>query len=223
MTQQLNYSISYILGAIIGDGYLYHHPDPARGAYIIRLRVTRKAFADEFQKQLEKITGKILRVVPYIAKIKGQSIQAYRVNCWSKYWLMYFQFLSRHLHQFITDTRPDILKGFVRGYIDAEGCIAKESRSLGIQIASTNSYHIKCVKKVLTKLDYNVNGIYQSQTRSGRSLFTIVLKGIYFVRKYAQEIGFADPTKQIQAYSRNYKTAWSKDRSLRRFGIDSTL
>lgn len=223
MTQQLNYSVSYILGAIIGDGYLYHHPDPARGAYIIRLRVTQKAFADEFQKQLEKITGKTLRVIPYIAKIKGQSIQAYRVNCWSKYWLMYFQFLSRHLHQLITDTRPDILKGFVRGYIDAEGCIAKESRSLGIQLASTNSYHIECVKEALIKLGYNVNGIYQSQARSGRSLSIIVLKGIYFVHKYADEIGFTDPMKQIRAFSQNYKTTWSEERSLRRFGIGSTL
>jgi len=223
MTQQLNYSVSYILGAIIGDGYLYHHPDPARGAYIIRLRVTSKAFADEFQKRLEEITGKILRVIPYIAKIKRQSIQAYYVNCWSKYWLMYFQFLSEHLHQIITDAKPDILRGFVRGYIDAEGCIARGSRSVGIQIASTNSYHITCAKEALMKLGYNVNGIYQSQTKSGRPLSIIILKGIYFVHKYAREIGFADPMKQIRACSQNYKTAWSEKRSLRRFGIGSTL
>lgn len=218
-----DYNIGYILGTITGDGYLYHHPDSSRGAYIIRLRVTSEAFAKEFRNRLAKITEKNLRVIPYIRLVKEKRIQLYRVNCWSKSWLKYFRFLSRYLDRFLARAKPEVLKGFVRGYVDAEGCLRsnKQYGGYAIVLASTKKLDIKCTKIALINLGFWVKGLYQYRTQHGSPLFIIMLSGIYLINKYAREIGFTDSAKQTRAMNLDYKTESLKRRSLRRFKVGS--
>jgi len=211
-------NVGYTLGAIIGDGNFYQNS--IRGTNVIRLRVTSREFADEFREQLSEITKKDLKVVPYKQIIKGKEIQVYRVCCWSKPWIKYFRCLIRHLEQFLTKARSDILKSFVRGYVDAEGCVTGGNRgSYGICIGSTEKLHIKCAKIVLERLRFRVNGIYEYRTRRNRPLFIIVISGIYFVHRYAKEIGFINSSKQLKALSFEYKTDWLRKRSMRKFSI----
>jgi len=208
----------YVLGVILGDGYLYSHPDISRGAYIIRLRVTSRAFAEEFRGKLEKVTNKPLKVVPYTAKIKDKILNLYKVNCYSKFWIEYFRALIQHLEKFIADSNLDTLKGFVRGYIDSEGCVSIEPVSIGIVTKGINKSYMDSFAKALGRLGFHINR-YSQYTKKGTPLYEVTIKGIYFVRKYATEIGFIDIKKQVKALSKDYKTEWSRERSMRRFGI----
>lgn len=200
-------NVAYCLGVIIGDGYLYKHPDPNRGQYITRLRVTSEEFAEEFAGKLSKIAKKHILVKKYRQIIKEKKITCYEVNCHGKYLVEYFERLILNLEIIVEKFNEDNLKYFIKGYIDAEGTVNITRNRISIR--STNKKHIDTLKLGLQKLCYNIReGTYK--TSLGKPLYSIDISGLYFIHRYCNEIGFTISAKQKKGLSKQYKEKFTE-------------
>jgi len=124
--------LSYCLGAIKGDGYIYIAPKFRE--YKIRLRVTNRKFAQRFFNSLRAIglNPWFKNIVPQQA---GWQPQFGVFACSKSFCLWYRNLTTSALSNFI-DHNEENIKQFVAGFFDAEGCIHR-----GIRKRYYKGYH----------------------------------------------------------------------------------
>ncbi len=127
------YAAGYVVGTILGDGFLYKRTQNGSVGYGLRLEVTSKVFADEFAKQLSvccpdqtpwrgyrKVFGK---GCPKIKMPAGES-ERHIVLIGSREWYEKLTPL-KHGRNFslIRLKGSEFRQGFVQGMIDSEGYV----------------------------------------------------------------------------------------------------
>lgn len=203
---KLNSDVAYIVGALLGDGCLIENINQ------IQLRVTSESFANEVKKRLNKITEIDYKVtksnVKKRWKDKTYHSTFYNVRCGRKGWFEYFKVLTKK-PEILLSKDIVILKSFIKGYIDAEGCANIKGRC--ISVGNTNKNHINLLEKMLQRLEFKTNRTI-GRTTSGKPYYHLNIHGIFFIQKYVKEIGFSEPTKQEKASSMKYKIKrWTEE------------
>jgi len=159
MELEYTFPLGFVLGTIMGDGSVYKEADQRCN---IELRVTNRCFAEKFQRNLKKITGKKACSFETDTKseIKGRKYitHLYCVVLTSRLWYLILTELKGHI---ITYDGYNILfmKGFVQGFYDSEGCYTTHGGTRKkIAISNNSKSLLLLVKRMLEKL--GINNVY---------------------------------------------------------------
>lgn len=207
--------LAYCLGALVGDGYL--QVDAAKYAYIIRLVVKDRDFAQYFAQQLEQATNLQTNTCNAIRSGRYVEVQAY-----SKKWLFLFRRAIATLPDILDQIPDDALRAYLRGYFDAEGSVSDAS-GLRLTAQSTNIEYVSVVYTALLRLGYHpqLNTHPHKLTKSGLVHY-VSLSGIDQVKRYYEEIGITIQRKAQIVVAKDYaseahrqKTAdWRKKQAI---------
>lgn len=125
-------ALSYVLGAILGDGCVYRRK---KGNYTIRLQVCDKVFAKKFSDAVKLIGFKPGKLIQEKAKEKG----------WRDKWLSYFYsdaFGNWYTSMTLNDRIELGMKfpdAFVRGFYESEGTLVRHHGRLELHIYDTHA------------------------------------------------------------------------------------
>lgn len=187
---------AYCLGAIVGDGYLQVD---ARYAYIIRLVVKDRDFADYFAQQLKQATS--LQTSTCNATSTGRYVE---VRAYSKEWLFRFREAIAILPM-ILDNMPDsALCAYLRGFFDAEGSVSDAS-GLRLSATSTNIEYIALAHQALQRLGYfsRFNTYPHKLTKTGH-LHEVSISGIDQAKRFSTQIGITIRRKAQLVENKHY-------------------
>ncbi len=159
--------LAYIIGVVLGDGFAIKvKRGPSDYHYIIGLQVKDRGFANEFARCLSKVLGRSPKKPTYIKSIKHYVV---RVESKTLYELLKKPIELDRLKPYIEHSRK-CMAAFIRGFVDAEGCVAKDGF---IRIFNTNLRFLVYLKDLLHRL-----GIESTEPRlSRRSGKTIYWRG----------------------------------------------
>ncbi len=128
------YPAGYIVGVVMGDGWLFDRKSGNSRAYGVRLDVTSKSFALEFKKQFEACragsvwVGERTVVRDSLSFLPGMPAnyksRMYRVSVGSREWFEKLKPVKKDRNlDLIRDKGSEFRKGFVQGMIDSEGYV----------------------------------------------------------------------------------------------------
>jgi intein-encoded DNA endonuclease-like protein len=182
--------LSYICGAILGDGYL------SKNSFRLGIRVTDKDFIKEFENNLSTIINS--KNYSIYRTIENNSL-IYRINV-----------TCHNLYRFIKDIEKvkSLAKvfpsKFIRGFVDAEGSVElswsrKEKKwKRDLQIYNTNKDLLEFIKELARKYFDIKFKLFERIRREGQN------KNIYYLRirdknnfyRFYKYIGFSIKRKQ---------------------------
>lgn len=141
-------TLAYILGVMLGDGCSDHH----RCYYRLRLKVTKKEFAEEFARNLKK-----LGLRPSIGMEKQSKHAFGNKSLWvttahSKRFYEWFSKLSLANIREILLMDIQNIRGFLKGFYESEGCCSKKKKYLNF--SNTQMELILLVQEQLVNLGY---------------------------------------------------------------------
>lgn len=162
------FPLGFVLGTIMGDGCIYEKADQRCN---IELKVTNRCFAEEFQRNLKKVTGKKACFFEVDAKseIKGRKYitHLYCVVLTSKLWYLILTELKGHIVTYDGYNIP-FMRGFVQGFYESEGCYTKNGTQKRIELYNNSKSLLLLVRRMLEKLGVNNVHLYsQSSTHYG--------------------------------------------------------
>lgn len=139
----LSKSLTYILGVLLGDGYItiYKRKDGAR--YKVGLNVKDKIFAIRFLNALKEINLK-----PNLCQ---DAKLLYRVGAYSKIFVEWFKNLNLTRIEHLVDKKKCYMISFLRGFYESEGYYNSNNKT--ISISNTDKEILKLVSKFLSKLN----------------------------------------------------------------------
>ncbi len=191
--------LAYVLGALIGDGYLRFY----RYHYFIELQVRDYDFAQMFSISLSNLLNK-----KYLKPLWNSAHKMWMVSCPSKAFFTWYKKQNLDtLRQYI-EYNIETVRYFLRGLYDAEGSNYK-CRQIGLW--NTNAYLLKYTQHLLKKY-FNIiaKGLYLSNkagevkiSSNGKVLvknkncYKICINRRIHVRRFLDEIGFTITEKQF--------------------------
>lgn len=198
--------VAYVVGALMGDGCFLKDINQ------IQFSVTSKEFVEEFKKRLKRITGIDYKIGKKTVTKKWEDKiyhpTFYTIRCSRKGWFEYFKVLTKK-PELLLSKNIVILKSFIKGYIDAEGCANFSNKC--ISVGNTNKKHIDLLEKMLRILGFHTNRVI-SRTTSNKPYYYLNIHSYFYIQKYAKEIGFSDKKKQEKAIAMNYKVKrWTEE------------
>jgi intein-encoded DNA endonuclease-like protein len=137
--------LSYILGAILGDGYV----TSKTGKYVISLNVNDKTFADTFRVSLEKIG-----LSPHMKFRQNQ----WHVWACNKDFCEWFKTLTLNNIENIICSSKEMIKLFIMGFYDSEGSLEvtnKKQGHRGVIFYNTNIELLRVIQKLLNHLEFH--------------------------------------------------------------------
>jgi len=203
----LGLKLAYFLGLFIGDGFTNKY----QGYYLVQFTGDKKE--EQFYKSV--VSDYCKDLFNLIPKIKDDKYaNAIRVNIYSK---NLFELITQRFNisagaksrtilipREIIDSKPEIIKSFLRGLYDAEGCVFFDKRGKylkpypRIELHMCNLAFLKQVSIILTKFGiHNVVGTSKGNLR-------VTIWGFEEVKKFAKEIGFMNPKqlKKLRGFKR---------------------
>lgn len=158
--------LSYILGAITGDGCIGDYIDSDNHHHAtIRLRVVSEPFANNFASKLKVIgLNPAISLQPDYSRYGNK--QVYCVSAQSITFVNWYNGLS-DMERFVTKCDNGV--GFIRGFYDSEGCCQlrqyTNSVSAEVRIYNTKRYLLELIARLLkiTNVNLSIYGPYQNQ------------------------------------------------------------
>jgi hypothetical protein len=146
------FDAGYVIGAILGDGYLAQQQHAGRGVtYTIRLHVTDRAFAERFRDHLGACTGRRAWIKSYEYTRKANpaiGMPETRVREWvvvgtsREWWDKLKPYKIDRKFGDLCQRSEKFRRGFFQGILDAEGCVNAKYTD----IANTDIELLKAVK-----------------------------------------------------------------------------
>lgn len=193
--------LSYIIGAVLGDGWVYHYinRNKYQMGYVIKLGVKAREFAEEFARCLTVVLRKDKPIRPIKLKNGIWDVRAYDIGL---YLLLKDKDINK-IRRFVEHSE-ECIRAFIRGFADAEGCV---NPNAGIIIANTNKDFIQYVAGLLQRIGISFK-IYEFtlpekflkdgkvRTRRHKTIYNIVIRRKDDVRLFGEIIGFTIRRKQ---------------------------
>ena len=182
--------LSYLVGAIIGDGNWYKTNSSFRKryskdyfGYIIRIIVNDRDFAEEVARCLGVLLNKTVPVKSFLSS----RLKAWRVIVGNH---ALYNFLSKGCFDEVIERYP---REFLRGFFDAEGNAYYQTRKnrLYLSAGSSNKKYIDLVQKALNYLGIESKVYY----KKGNFYHLCIGKKENQIRFY-EEVGFTIKRKQ---------------------------
>jgi hypothetical protein len=186
-------TVSYILGVLAGDGYIYVGKRNEREHSVkamVGLNVKDLPFAMTFAEKLREI-GLHPNVATYIQTGLGKGNTMYKVVAYSLQFTTWYKTLSLGdiLYKYIlTDTDR---MAFIRGFYESEGCYSIYKGYHTIRMANTNPQLLGEVRQMLIKLNYKPSSIIWSENRglpNSKLIGVFSLNGEAQTRMFISEI-----------------------------------
>lgn len=180
----------YVLGALLGDGYIYHW----RGNYSVGILVKEENFAKKFARKMSKCIKR--------------KVNAY---CYAKRDLWFVKIGNFELFSFFKNMRNDPSQIFrvlednnhketilelIEGFFDAEGCIkiikekARKTPKICLDITNTNYHILKVIRNLLEKtLNVEMRFSFQNPKKSwNRKVYHLRIYKKEFIQKFLESI-----------------------------------
>lgn len=188
--------LSYVLGAILGDGDFYKLRANAKHgvAYRIRLRVKDYDFIDEVNKCISKVKN---RGAPYPVKEIPVSRTA-----WGKGTIFKLEAYSKEIYNILVDeSKIHIIakcfpESFVKGFADAEGGVyhnkrkTRKSFERWVHLTNTNLAILQFISHLLNRMGIKPKIHSRRDSRSGSVVYSLVIRRNIDLLKFAENIGF---------------------------------
>jgi DNA-binding transcriptional regulator WhiA len=197
-------SLSYLLGALLGDGYVTRVRYKVRGVpcfdYRILLRVKDKEFAEKVAEELRKVG-----LNPKVCRTKDGY---WKTQARSK--IFYHWFKTVNPKQFLDSEECKL--AFLTGIFDAEGYFSKNIYfshrrgryyiKYGISICNNDTNLIHFVKELLEELGFHpwVRG---TRNKSGSITYKVSLSRVPEVKKFLEVVKSCIPRKRWQEVGYN--------------------
>ncbi len=192
--------LSFFLGAWIGDGW----SDESDGGKRMLLKVRSYDFAREFAEAAAKILHKTDTY--WVRRIRDETGMWYLVKVTS---FMLYDFVNQPLEALRTSIEP-FPKGFLRGFFTAEGnpSVSIQQRGptldVGVALSNSDSTLLEFSRSLLETLGFHTVRIRLNRPEGKRTNLGVATKPNWLmtisrfddIRKFAEEIGFGDSTKQ---------------------------
>lgn len=202
----LSPSLSYILGVLLGDGFVYKHTVNRRKGrhdqcYTVALVTKDYEFAEKFAYALREIG---LHPCIFQVKMKRKNPN------WSDVWRI--EATSVVLYKWFKNLNPSQIKqiaraypaDFIRGFYDSDGCLSQDKY---ITMHKSNKFLIELIRSLLCGFGFKTK--IRIDQRQGRlPVYCIrILGGIKASKKFCELIQPSIPRK------RNLSRKWSKEKN----------
>lgn len=193
----------YLMGYFLGDGWLRRD----RGSVLLSIN------DDEF----EKINEKIDNIVP-LSKLKKSGQNCHKYEFRQKRWEVIFDKFGigakgKMIPSFIFNGKKELVKSFIDGYEDADGCVT----SGGISITTISDNIALGIQRLYAKIQKKASLYYQN--RSEKTL----IEG----REVNQNNTYSINTYKNKNKSKNYildeNILWVKVNSIKKKNFDGTV
>ena len=195
LPHNLNFELSQFIGYITGDG----HKSTENS---IRITDSSKETLNEYSK----LTNKIFNYNPQVLHHYDSTKKAYVAELCNAGILNYIEknfpkILNdsphRDIPEFFMLTGNENIKGFIRGFADAEGCV-KESQ---ICIDSTSKRLAEQVQFMLNRIGIKATlskGRNKTGYKNSNISYRINIRAVDSIKKYSELIGFNHPEKTLK-------------------------
>ncbi|MDE1869120.1 MAG: hypothetical protein KGH60_04120 [Candidatus Micrarchaeota archaeon] len=170
-------TLSYILGVLRGDGYVYHDK---KGHYSVTLNVKSLKFAKSFRRSLVKIGLKPI-------KIFSDGRGYYWVRAQSKEFYNWYRSLGPSASRELIDAIKGNEIDFIRGFYEAEGGISYADYGYKLRISNTDYDIVEAISKHLTSINI-LNYLKRYKNKNGCIYYQL---GIY--RDCKRFLGLVNP------------------------------
>lgn len=194
-------ALAYVIGARLGDAYIYRHNRGNTHVYRIELTVNDYEFAEETGRNLAELLG---RTKPYRPRW-NKSNHRWRIRCGSVLLYGFLQEPWEKVRPYIEHC-TDCIIAFLRGFFDSEGSITGKV----LRVYNTNRRVLSYVKHLL-KHNFSIEATGPHRSRKKGRRFRSPTSGkVYKTRKpdyylyvrasslslFFQHIGFRISRKQ---------------------------
>lgn len=171
--------LSYVIGAVLGDGTLYIHSR----RHEISLTVKDRDFAEEFAIRFGKLLGRKLNIET--RKMKG--VKYYVVRAGSK---NLFYFLKQDLDKLMPIV-SEYPQEFLKGIFDAEGSVRLHGKDKEVKLRNKNIKLTEYIRKLLANLGIEARAyVYEGDIAS------LVIAKYDSIVEFDRKIGFRITRKQ---------------------------
>lgn len=143
--------LAYILGVMIGDGFLQEYHKKNKHQYYCSLWVRDEEFALKFKKTLEKWSGLSTSIFVYHHKTFKQGF-GYKVILHSKIIVKILQKNKKNLKNIILNSSIKNQIAFLEGFYDSEGSVGINPSCRVVRLSNTNRKLLKLSSIILNKL-----------------------------------------------------------------------
>jgi len=185
LSYESSHDLSYVLGVVFGDGYLYCHGTH----YTIGLDTTDCDFARRFRDAISRV----LRKKIYLCY--DRSRERYRVFAWSRHLYCFLKHDLDYFKAYIEIFPHD----FIRGFADSEGCVyfgkrkdRPNSYKKWIQMTNSDLQLLTYVGTLLSKFKiYSKIREHKTRNRNWKRLWNLVIERNLDIRRFKVLIGFS--------------------------------
>jgi ERCC4-related helicase/intein/homing endonuclease len=202
--KQLDYKLSYILGAMLGDGHIGNRK--GRGSEVVFSDLDRITVSNYFREKLKETFGVEMKedrskgLITYNSAL-AEILKGLGVPSGSKA-------KKISIPKFLFFANSECIKGFVKGIFDTDGCASK----YGVSISSASEGFIEELKWLFLKL--GITGSIEKTTSrgliNGRELkesciYNFRFSGRRNLVKFLEVIPDSDKSKKLEEALRNTK------------------
>lgn len=216
--EELDTTLAYIYGVVIGDGYL----ERSQRNYRIGLNVTDQEFANKFYAKVEDWTG----LEPNISERTVQHDHTTKYGCDIECETHYYQvrLSSKAVLEFleskgefkterwsvpleVKNSKDEIQATLIRGIFDSEGYSTYSGRTRRIELEMKNRKGLEQLKDLLKQLDIK-SQIEQFDKQKEKDTYLFRIYDKESIKNFRNKIGFSINRKQkaLKALLDSYKT-----------------
>lgn len=187
----MNKNESYLLGVMLGDGYLNYNP--CNRTYNICMKTKDSEFAERFVTELNISVSKKI----FMFKEKNESCkQGFHYKCLliNKEKYTYFKKELINYENLVKRESKPVIIAFLEGMYDSEGCVTDKKYSNRIIFNNRKKELINFVKLLLNKL--GIESHVYSTLNKGKPYYELYVCTNKEISKFAKLIKFTIPRKQ---------------------------
>jgi len=169
--------LGYVMGAIMGDGYIYKKKD-RKDTWYVYLNSIDKEFIDALEKALKRVTGHQPRTYLYSHKFRNQPApyghtytyvsKGFKLVFCNSYWVKKIKKFIDTFYKGIISLPKNVERSFLRGFFDADG----SSSSNSIRFFNKDKKLLDIIRELLENQGYHVFFYdYPNQTRKSIAIY----------------------------------------------------
>jgi intein-encoded DNA endonuclease-like protein len=166
-------TLSYILGVLLGDGYVY---SGKKHLIVLNVAERDKAFAMSFKKALEDVGLQPFELT--IKPLKPQHSPQIRITANSCFFVKWYKNLTMADIRSLVMESEETMISFIKGFYESEGCISEirkgRWKGLQINIANTKKELILLVKEILERLGFKHFKLLTQREWNGTILYGLM-------------------------------------------------
>ncbi len=192
---ELTSELAQVLGYCVGDGNI--------SSRVVRFRDQRLELVEHYRDLCEKLFS----IDCNISEVKGKNCYNLAVN--SKAVATLMREVINKLFLFISKSPKDVVRAFIRGFMDAEGCVSKERPR--ITISQKNGQLLNFIQMLLLRFGIRSRRTV-SKRKSGQVIEVLLFDNRDFY-SFAKEIGVtaSDKRNVMEKWMRHCEGAYNKE------------